>query len=85
MESFLASSVNTDEVVGLLPWLQLSGDFRAQLEHVYNAVERRKHGAVVFILDRFSENASHERFQVEYLSNDGIRLGDHFDLWRLRD
>jgi hypothetical protein len=86
MESFLASSVDADEVVShLLPRFQLSGDFRAQLENVYNAVEHRKHRAVVFSGDGFGENGPHHRFEIEYLGDDGIRLGDYFNLRRLRD
>jgi len=86
MASLLASSVNADEVVRhLLPWFQLSGDFRAQLENIYHAVERRKHRAGFFVLDGLSENAPHECFEIENLSDDGIRLSDYFSLWRLRD
>jgi hypothetical protein len=86
MESLLASSVDADEVVShLLPWFQFSRNFRAQLENIYDAVERRKHRAVVFSGDGFGENRPHHRFEIEYLGDDGIRLGDYFNLRRLRD
>jgi hypothetical protein len=86
MESLLATSVDADEVVGhLLPWFQLSRDFGAQFQNIHDAVEGREHRAVVFVLDGLSENAPHERFEIDDLSDDGIRLGDHLNLRRLRD
>jgi hypothetical protein len=86
MESFPPSGVDADEIVShRWPLFQFSGDFGAQLEDAQNAVARRKGHAMVFVLHGLGENVSHCRFEIEDLSDNGIRRSDHFSLWRLRD